>query len=75
MNSKGEPCKLHLPHGMKVKGKQPASLKNFHFLLDVLIIFGWIIYQSRKKGKNQESMQSSTTPDPGTVNMVCQVQK
>ena len=30
---------IHLD-SVRVKGKKPATLNNFHFLLDILIIFG-----------------------------------
>ena len=30
---------------MRVKGKKPATLNNFQFPLDILIIFGRVIYQ------------------------------
>ena len=38
---------------------------NFECWLGSFVIFHWIAKKSKKGDKDQESMQSSTTPDPG----------
>ena len=36
-----------------------------HGTYEAIFILNSTVYESKKEGKDQESMQSSTTPDPG----------